>query len=107
MDRKESWNEFLDEEKKNVLLVRLICSEDFKNLDEFAIVYCAIKDDASHEVMRYDCSKREAVNVHQFFRKPTVKRYLKKEKSWETLYEFITNIKKNWIIYRNEYFGNI
>lgn len=102
MDRRQSWNEPLD--KDNILLIRILYSEDFKSIDEFAIVYCAIKDNASHEIIRYDCSKDEAVNVHQFFKRPPVKRYLGREKNWGTIYDLIADIRRNWRIYRSEYF---
>ena len=102
MGRKQSWNEFLDRE--NVILARLVCTEDFKSIDEFAIIYCAVKNDTVHEIIRYDCSKDEAVNVHQFFKRPPVKRYLNKDINWDTLCELIADIRKNWMIYRAEYF---
>ena len=102
MGRKESWNEFLDEE--DVMFTRLVCTEDFKKIEEFAVVYYAIRNDVTYEIIRYDCSKDEEVNVHQFFKKPAVKRYLNKDKSWDTLYEAIMDIRRNWRIYRSEYF---
>jgi len=50
--------------------------------------------------MRYDCSKREEVHIHQFYREPAVKRITNKDKNFDTMEELVKNIQKNWRLYR-------
>src|SRR3989344_5185137 len=94
--RQQSWSEYLDRERENKLFVRFVFSSDFREVEEFAVVYLTAVDGKSYEVMRYDCTKYEAVNVHQFFHKQAEKKYLKREKTFETLEEFIADVRKNW-----------
>ncbi|PIU21041.1 MAG: hypothetical protein COT15_04410 [Candidatus Diapherotrites archaeon CG08_land_8_20_14_0_20_34_12] len=102
--RQESWSEYLDKEMKNKLFVRFVFDPNFKEVEEFAVIYLMIIDNKPCEVIRYDCNKNEAVNVHYFYHKNPEKRYLDKEKSFSTLEEFIEDIKKNWRNYQIKYF---
>ncbi|MEW6295511.1 MAG: hypothetical protein AB1467_04430 [Candidatus Diapherotrites archaeon] len=102
-DRQQSFSEYLDKAKENKLFVRFVFTPDFKEVEEFAVVYIAIIREKSFETMRYDCSSKEAVNVHQFFYRKPEKRYLNKEKCFETLQEFIEDIRRNWIHYRQKF----
>jgi hypothetical protein len=79
---------------KNKLFVRFVFNSDFKEVEEFAVSYLTIVDNKPYEVIRYDCNKNEAVNVHYFYHKKPEKRYLDKEKSFSTLEQFIGDIKK-------------
>lgn len=99
-ERLESLSYFLDKEEENKLFIRYVFSPNFKGIEEFAVVYCIVDDDNVFEVLRYDCSKREAVNVHQFFHKKPKKRFLDKEKSFDTMLVFVKDIEKNWRDYR-------
>lgn len=103
-ERQQSWSEYLDKKKENKLFVRFVFTPNFKEVEEFAVIYLTIIDEKNQEVVRYDCSKKEAVNIHQFFHKPPKKRYLNRKKSFETLEEFIEDIKKNWEIYKSRFF---
>jgi len=80
-----------------------VFAPDFKTLGEFAVIYLILIDNKPFEVVRYDCGKNEAVNVHQFYRKPTKKRYLDKEKSLDTVQDFMESIEKNWRTYRQKF----
>lgn len=103
-ERQQSWSEYFDQGKKNKLFVRFVFTSDFKEVEEFAVVYLIILEEKEEEVIRYDCSEREATNVHKFFHKKAQKRYLNREKSFDTLKEFIEDIRKNWVIYRSKFF---
>ncbi len=103
-DRQQSWSEYLDEEKENKLFVRFVFGPNFTEVEEFAVIYLTTINEKGYEVIRYDCGKNEAVNVHQFFRKPPEKKYLKREGCFETLEEFIADIRRNWRIYRSKFF---
>ncbi len=101
--RQQSWSEYLDSEKENKLFVRFVFSADFKEVEEFAVIYLTTIDGETFEVIRFDCSKHETLNVHQFFFKRPEKRYLNREKNFTTLQEFIENIRKNWRVYRTKF----
>lgn len=103
-ERQQSWSEYLDEEKENKLFVRFVFTPDFREVEEFAVVYITIQDERHLEVVRYDCSGDEAVNVHQFFYKPAKKRYLDREKNFDTLQGFVEDARKNWRLYRARFF---
>jgi hypothetical protein len=95
-ERQRSCSWFLDGKKENKLFVRFVFTSDGKGIEEFSVSYCTIMDDGLHEIVRYDCSEKETVHIHQFFRKASVKRSLDKEKSYETMQELIDLIEKNW-----------
>lgn len=92
--RSDSW--YLDKEKENKLFFRFVFTPDGKGLEEFSVSYCTIIDEKPREIVRYDCSARETVHIHQFFHKPPKKRKLGKEISYETMQGFIDIIEKNW-----------
>jgi hypothetical protein len=101
--RQQSWSEYLDSEKENKLFVRFVFSPDFKEVEEFAVIYLTTIEGETFEVIRFDCSGRETVNVHQFFSRQPEKHYLNREKNFATLQEFIENIRKNWHIYKAKF----
>ena len=75
-------------------------SRDYTTVEEFAVVYLAELEEIICEVLRYDCNKRETVHIHNFSRKKRKKRFIDKEKSFDTMNEFMEEIEKNWRIYR-------
>jgi len=102
----KSWSEPLDKTNQNRLFIRFKYDQEFEKIEEFAVAYLIRIKDKMHEIIRYDCSKNESVNVHYFYYKKPVKIYLDKEKSFETLEEFANSIRKNWGSYRIKYFDN-
>ena len=105
--RQQSWSEYLDSEKRNKLFVRYVFAPDYKSIAEFAVSYLIIEnDDTYSEILRYDCSEAESVHVHKFFCHPPLKKYLDKEKSFETLMEFADEIRKNWRIFLVQFSEN-
>lgn len=104
-NRQQSWSEYLDKEKENKLFVRYVFSPDFLSVEEFAVIYLTVTGEEAKEVVRYDCCREEPVNVHKFFRKPPAKRYLTRDKSFDTVHEFMEDIRKNWRLYRARFFG--
>lgn len=102
-DWEQSWSEYLDDSLENKLIVRFVFNEDFSGIAEFAVVYVSLVNGNFREIIRYDCSDDEAVNVHRFFAGPSDKRYLDSEKCFETLERFIDDIKVNWRLYRAKF----
>jgi len=102
-EREISWSEFLDAKKEEIIFARLVFSPDFKQIDEFAVIYLSTINCKAMEIIRFDCSKDEKIHVHEFYKKPPQKRYLNREKSFETIEEFFELIKRNWPSYRKHY----
>ncbi|MFH1390777.1 MAG: hypothetical protein ABIH20_00515 [Candidatus Diapherotrites archaeon] len=105
-DLEHTFSEYLDKEMQNKLFVRFVFSEDFNKIDAFAVSLISTIREKPREIIRFDASIRERINVHKFYSKPIIKQYLNKEKCFKTLEEFIENIRENWIIYRLEYEEN-
>jgi len=101
--REHSWSEFLDREGQNTLFVKYLFSEDFKGVQEFAVIYLIAISGKINEVVKYDCSEKEATHVHRFYKGKKEKRYLEREKSFETLKEFVQDIRGNWRLYRAKF----
>lgn len=99
-ERQHSFSRFLDKAEKNKLFVRFVFLPDCTGVEEFAVVYLAEIEGESHEVLRYDCSKKEAVHLHNFFYKKQRKSFIGKEKSFDTIEELVKEIQKNWRVYR-------
>lgn len=95
-ERQLSYSWYLDKEKKNQVFVRFVFTPDGKAIEEFSISYCAIINEKPIEIMRYDCSAREKMHMHQFYRNHHEKKRLDKEVSYNTMQEFVDNIEKNW-----------
>ncbi|MEK6973311.1 MAG: hypothetical protein AABW72_04710 [archaeon] len=66
-EREQCWSEALDKENMNRLFSRYIFASDFKSIEEFAIIYLAEINGVTFEIVKYDCSKIEKLNVHYFF----------------------------------------
>ena len=99
-EREHSWSEFLDREGNNILLVKFLFREDFSGVEEFTVIYLIAVGGKIKEVVKYDCSEKEAVHVHKLFGGKKEKKYLEKEKGFGTLEEFVQDIRKNWRLYR-------
>ncbi|MBI2598097.1 MAG: hypothetical protein HYW50_02785 [Candidatus Diapherotrites archaeon] len=89
--------------QENKIFVKFVYSKDFKSVEEFVVSLISIINDRPVEVIRFDCTKKESVNVHKFYNNPPTKHYLEKEKSFDTVNEFIESIKENWVQYRLKY----
>jgi len=98
-----TWSQFLDKNKKFKIYSRYILNDKFTNITEFAIILIYVKEKEIFEILRYDGSLKEWVNVHKFYLGTNEKVYLIKPVSWETLEHFIQDIQKNWRIYFSKY----
>ncbi len=105
-EREFTFSEYLDKEQKNKLFVRFVYSEDFSKIDAFVVSQMAIMGEKPTEIIRFDASLKETTNVHRFYRKPPTKNYLNKEKTMDTLEDFIRDIMENWHDYRLKYKEN-
>ncbi|MEK6941486.1 MAG: hypothetical protein AABW85_01355 [archaeon] len=81
-------------------------SSDFKEIESLVVSLISIINGKRVEVIRFDCTKREEMNVHRFYNKPPTKHYLKKEKSYESIEEFMNEIRQKWTGYRLKYEEN-
>jgi len=102
-EREHSWSEFLDTEGNNILLVKFLFPKDFSGVEEFTVIYLIAIGEEIKEIVKYDCSEKEAVHVHKLFGGKKEKKHLEKEKSFDTLEEFVQDIRKNWRLYRARY----
>jgi hypothetical protein len=102
-ERQESWSEFLDTDGANKLFIRLVFAPNFKDIEEFALIYVTIIGGVCFEVIRYDCNNREAVHVHNFSKKPPEKRRVEKEASVEAMREIAEEIRKNWRLHLSKF----
>src|SRR3989344_940535 len=105
-ERQQSWSEFLDSKRENILFVRFVFSQDFKSVEEFAVIYVSIMDDKTRQILRYDCSVFEGVHVHQFYKKPLAKKYLKMEKSFDAIEELVRTVREKWAVFLSEFKEN-
>ncbi len=85
------------------LRVRVRLSEDHKGVESFSVSQRSAVWGKIQEIIRFDCSAREGVNVHKFFKKPAEKLYLDKEKTYDTIFELMDDIEKKWQIYKSRY----
>ena len=79
----------------NKLFVKFVFSDDFKEVEAFAVSQISIIGEKPVEIIRFYATAKEKTNVHKFYLKPPEKQYLNKEKNFETLEEFMKRIKNN------------
>ncbi|MFH1588093.1 MAG: hypothetical protein ABIA76_02010 [Candidatus Diapherotrites archaeon] len=99
-ERTVSWTEELSEE--DFILNRIVYSKDFKKVEKFAVIYETKTGTKIKEAIKFDCGKTEPLHIHNF--KTNEKRYLNKEKSFETIEELTEQIRKNWKTYKLKFF---
>lgn len=99
-EMQHSWSAYLDKEKQDKIFVRYVFAPDFTEIEEFAIIYLTTIGEKTVEVVRYDCCGNEAVNVHKFYCHQPKKIFLNRQKSFDTVLEFMEDIEKNWRIYK-------
>ena len=95
-EREQKFIEYLDKNEKHVLLVRFVFSQDYLRVESFAVIYLALHKNKFTEIVKFDASQFEKVNMHLLYNKGMKKQHLDKEKSWETILEFIQKIRDNW-----------
>jgi spore cortex formation protein SpoVR/YcgB (stage V sporulation) len=95
-DNEIEFSEFLDDKKKDFILVKIMFSEDHSKVIEFVIIYFTIIGEKPVEIVKYDVSRKESLNVHYYYQKPAKKIFLKKEVNFETVEEILDLIKRNW-----------
>lgn len=105
-ERQQSWSEFLDKKKENIIHCRFVLSPDFKGIEEFAIIYVLTIGNRTRQIVRYDASGSEGVHAHQFYKKPPVKKYLNLEKNFDTVKELVKIIRENWVVFISEFQEN-
>jgi hypothetical protein len=100
-------SEFLDKEKENLLLVKVMFSDDYSEIIDFVVIYLTSIDEKMKEIIKYDISRKEALNVHYNYLKNKKKIFLKNKKiNYETLEEIIDYIKNNWVSLKLKYLKN-
>jgi len=90
------YSKFLDNEKENILLIKLILSKDATQIIEFVIIYLTLINNKPIEIVKYDVSRRENLNVHKYYHKQEEKSFLNREVNFETVDEIMEYITKNW-----------
>ncbi len=90
------FEEELDGTRNNVLFVKYRLSADGMEVREFVIIYWHIVDGKNVEIIRFDCCEKESLNVHTFYTATPEKRFLNRDKIFETIEEIIGSIRKNW-----------
>lgn len=95
-DNEIEFSEFLDEEKENFIFVKIMFSENHSKIIELVIIYSTPINEKPVEIIKYDVSRKESLNVHYHYQKPPKKLFLNKEVNFETVEEIIDLIRKNW-----------
>ncbi len=104
---KYEFTEYLDRERRNILFVKFILSQDHAEVLGFVVSQLITLKGRKEEIVRFDGSFKERVNVHKFYLKPAEKQYLDNDISYETLELFKAHIRKNWHMYAAKYFERI
>ena len=106
MPRKTEYKftEYLDKEKENILFVKFVLSKDSEGPEEFVVSQIATIKGQMQEIIRFDCSAKERMNVHRFYTMPPEKQYLDMGINYETLELAKAGIRQNWHVYRMKYF---
>ncbi len=97
------FEQYLNDENK--IFVKFVFGKGFQ-IDAFVVSLISIVNGKANEIIRFDGTKIEKPNVHRFYNKPQSKEYIEMPKSFETIEEFIENIKENWVYYRLKYEEN-
>lgn len=95
---------FLDSKKEYKLFLRFIYSEDFLSVDEFSISLVFLEFEKYYEIVRYDCSRGEALHAHYFHNSPPKKVYLADDVSIETMRKYALDIEENFGDYAKKHF---
>lgn len=101
----QEWSYFLDAGKENTITIKYLLSEDGREVIEFVIIYTTLINGEPKEVIKYDISKKEALNVHYYYQKPGRKTYINKPVSFETMWEFARRIETNWWNLKQKFIG--
>lgn len=96
-------HEYLDKEKTAVLFIRVLPAQDLKTIEEFVVSLICTIGEKQCEVIRFDSTKKEPLNVHRFYYKPATKHYIEKDKNFETVEELMNHIRENWTTYLLKY----
>lgn len=85
------------------IIVRYRYSEDGAQTESFSVSQMSFIFGVEKEVIRFDASEREPVNVHEFFVNRSKKRILNKPINYDTIKWCIENIQTNWFEYKQKY----
>ena len=107
MYKKKKWREQCFEEnlEKNqlVMIVRFRFSEDLKKIDSFSVSQLSRVFGELNEIIRYDASETEGVNVHEFFINKNKKRFFDKPKNADTVLWCMNRIRENWREFKHKF----
>ena len=101
-ERDECFEENL-EKNQSVMIVRFRFSEDMKSIDSFSVSQMSLVFGELKEIIRYDCSETERVNVHEFFINKHQKRFFDKPKNADTVIWCMNRIRKNWREFKSKF----
>ena len=87
---------YLDEEKNSFVLVRVQLKKDASTLESFAVMRFCIISGKKHEILRFEATRRESLNVHRFYSKNRAKEFIGESVTWEAVYKLEKEIKENW-----------
>src|SRR3989344_6433685 len=99
---REVFNSFHLPDGSSEILLRFAISEDGSAVESFSVSQRSVIKGKLREIIRYDCSGREGVNVHKFYLNPPQKEYLNRPMDYDTVIELFDRISKNWHMYKAE-----
>ena len=87
---------FLDSSMENEIYINFTYSQDFSFVIDFVLIYLTNVNGVFKEVVKFDCSQREALHVHYFFKKHARKEYLDLTPTIDTLFDLKNDLVANW-----------
>jgi len=92
----QQWSYYLDGNKKDCIMVKYVYSPNLDKIIRFVVAYHTVVNEIPCEVIRCDCSEKEAVHVHYFYRKPPEKEFVNAAADFATMEKFVDYITNNW-----------
>jgi len=87
---------FLDEKLENEIYIKFEYSDDFSLVKEFVLIYLTCVEGTFKEVVKFDCSQKELIHAHYFFKKYSWKDDLELLPTIDTMFSLKDNLVKDW-----------
>ena len=87
---------FLDSSMENEIYINFTYSQDFSFVIDFVLIYLTNVNGVFKEVVKFDCSQKELIHAHYFFKKYSWKDNLELLPTVDTLFSLKGNLVKDW-----------
>jgi len=96
MNKIIEYSKFLDKNNVVELKMMFVIDKETKGIIDFVLILFLVEENVKKQIIKYDYSQKEKLNVHKYYLKIEKKEFINSELDVEKIFYLKNEIIKNW-----------